>query len=279
MPTLITPTAAQTASITTGSGQIVWNAWNNSSTTASITSATTDSVWDAWIIHDGTSTSTTSATTITATASSSADAVFVQWVQEGTTTSATNVPDRVFIQWAGDDSHRGRLHRPRVEVVRSAPPRLTEEQRAEQQRRAEERRRLDEERRREREAADARAMALLQSILTDEQNRDLESHGYFFTRGQSGRLYRIGKGRTGNIKVVNPETLEWTESLCIHQQEYVPVADTMLMQKLMIETREAHLRAYANISYRDGGYDRARRGLLTGDKLAEVLPFPEREAA
>jgi len=122
-------------------------------------------------------------------------------------------------------------------------------------------------------------MELLQSVLSDEQNRDLDRDGYFFTRGQSGRLYRIGKGRQGNVKVVDPQTKQWIETLCIHQQEYIPVADTMLMQKLMIETAEAHFRAYANISYRAGGYRNGRKGLLTGEKLAEVIPFPDRAAA
>ena len=281
MPTtLITPTAHQTATFSSSTAtttNIAWAAWNDTGTSASITTSATSSPWDQWIIQ-GTTTGTSSATTITATTSNNADAVFVSWVQEGPSTTST-IPDTIFLQWAEDGQTGNHLHRPRVHVTRSAPV-LTEEQLAERERQRAERARLDEERRREKAAADDRAMELLQSVLTEEQNRDLDREGYFFTHGQSGRLYRIGKGRLGNVKVVDPQTKQWTETLCIHQREYIPIADTMLMQKLMIETAEAHFRAYANISYRDGGYRNGRGGLLTGERLAEVIPFPaERVAA
>lgn len=277
MPTaLITPTAAQTPSYTTGSSTLVWDAWNTG-TTASATSITTDKVWDRWIIQTGvTSITTANATTITATTATGAD-TFVQWVTTGGANSVTT--DGIFLQWTEDGQEGNRLYRPRIEVVRSAPAPITAEQLAERARQRAERERREAERLRAVEAADQRALELLQSVLNDEQNRDLERHGYFFTRGQSGRLYRIGKGRSGNIKVVDPQTKEWTESLCIHQSDYVPVADTMIMQKLMIETAEAHLRAYANITFRNGGHQSGRRGLLTGERLAEIIPFPEREAA
>lgn len=65
----------------------------------------------------------------------------------------------------------------------------------------------------------------------------------------------------------------WIESLCIHQREDVPVWDTMLMQKLLIETHEAELRRVANITLRDGRV-LAGRGLLD----AGVIDLAEERA-
>lgn len=270
-----------TTSSSTGSS-LIWPGWASSSTTSSITT----NVWDQWVQTTGTSAANTvtitSSTASTVTATTTGTDVFVQWVSPHQTGSATatNIDhtDPVFIRWTSEGQEGNRLHRPRVEFIRSAP-RETEEQRAERRRREAERHRIAEEARRQREEANERAMALLRSVLNDGQRRDLERHDYFFVRGQSGRLYRIGKGRQGNVKVVDPVTKQWTESLCIHQRDMVPVGDTMLMQKLMIETAEAHFRAYANISYKGGGCQTGRRGLLDRERLAEVIPFPEREAA
>ena len=144
--------------------------------------------------------------------------------------------------------------------------------------------------RREREAqrlaANERAMVLLRSLLNERQRRDLAEHGYFFVTAPSGRMYRIRKGRAGNIDVVNPQDPHgpWVERLCVHPRELVPDADTMATQKLMLESGgEDALRQFANIRTPDHRYiHHAERGLLTADRYAEIIPIDrarDREAA
>jgi hypothetical protein len=252
--TLITPTDSQTATFTGGT----WGAWNNASTTSASTCG--DDIWNRWAITTG-----SGSTTITATNS----CVFQLWNAQGQT-SATND-----ITWGNmaTGTARGRLH------VRYSAPRVTEEELAARAQRAEEQARIARLAQAQRAQADDRAMRLLRTMLNDEQNQDLEKDGHFFVPAPSGRLYRISKGRSGNVKVVDPVTRVWKESLCIHQRMNVPYGDTMLMQKLLIETHEEEFRATANIDFKDGGYDYSKGGLLTGERLAQVIPFPQREAA
>lgn len=100
------------------------------------------------------------------------------------------------------------------------------------------------------DGANRRAMELLCSCLNDEQKRTLLADRYFLVRAPSGRLYRIDQGTHGNVKVVDPRTKRVLESLCI-QPSGVPVGDSMLVQKLMIETAEDAFRKHANITVTD----------------------------
>ncbi len=116
--------------------------------------------------------------------------------------------------------------------------------------------------------------------MDEEQRGDLARHGHFLVRAPaSNRLYRIRTGRAGNIDVVDPahrhDRSRYIERLCVHPRELVPNGDTMATQKLMIECAEEALRQYANISYADNynRYDRAPPGLLTGQRLAEIIPI------
>jgi hypothetical protein len=185
------------------------------------------------------------------------------------TAGTTDMTWRLWVNQTGTTSFAD--VRPRGQPVR--PYVETPEQAAERGRREAERRRLDEAARLETVRADERALALLVGILSEEQRRDLAAHGYFFVDAPSGRRYRIDKGRSGNVKVIDRVTGVWVESLCIHQGDYVPVYDTMVMQKLLIETAEDEFRAVANITRRDGTYDYSRGGLLTGERLENVIPF------
>jgi hypothetical protein len=258
VPTLSAASSSGTPTLYTGTGR-VWRQWVDTSAT---TTGSSDAVWDAW-------STTTSATTASATD------VWIQWVSgavNGTTSATSNT-----ITWSNwvdgveIGSHRSR--RPHIEMGMSAEQRrqIAEERAEREARWAAER----EEERRKRAEADERAMDLLRSVLNDEQNEDLAKNDYFFVKAKSGRLYRIDKGRSGNVKVVDPVTKVWQEKLCVHQQENVPYGDTMLMQKLLIETAEDIFRQYANIQNRNGVYTHhAKAGLLKGDELYNVLMFP-----
>lgn len=260
-----------TATTSITANRIIWQQWASTSSVTSTTNSTGNAIWERWITNG-----TASATMTTGNHTVSDDSVWHQWV---TTTTAGTGDATIWVQWvengqtAATNTPRARNAYPRIEVD---PQVQAEARRARAEREAEYRRQREEERRK-REEANERAMRLLREVLTDEQNRDLERHGHFFVKAASGRLYRIGEGRSGNVKVVDPVTKEWQESLCIHQQAMVPYGDTMLMQKLLIETAEELFRSYANIDVRGGRWQQGRGGLLTSERLAEVIPFPDRE--
>ncbi len=123
-----------------------------------------------------------------------------------------------------------------------------------------------------RKEAEDRAMKLLVSVLNDQQKADLKRDRHFFVEAPSGRLYRIDYGTHGNVKLVDRVTRRVVEHLCI-QPNGVPAGDANVMQKLMIETAEDVFRSHANITLADGSLIRGSSELLTGEKLARVIPI------
>ena len=93
----------------------------------------------------------------------------------------------------------------------------------------------------ERSAADKRAEKLLQETLSLAQREELALNGFFTltTIAKSGeeRIYRIRRGRSRNVEQVDA-TGRRIKTLCAHPIAAVPDADTMLAQKLMLETPE-----------------------------------------
>lgn len=98
-----------------------------------------------------------------------------------------------------------------------------------------------------------RAERLLTNHLSREQQRDLKQHGFFKLyvndkKGQS-KIYRIRRGRSMNVDLVRElpgGVLEPIQTLCAHPEMMVPDADTMLVQKLMLETCEEEFLRIAN---------------------------------
>lgn len=93
--------------------------------------------------------------------------------------------------------------------------------------------------------AERRAEALLQEVLPEDQNRDLEAHGYLEVPSPSktNRVYRVPRGR-GMVSVY--EDGRAIMSLCVQPVEWVPGADVVLMHKLMIEGNEEDYLRIAN---------------------------------
>jgi hypothetical protein len=106
---------------------------------------------------------------------------------------------------------------------------------------------------REQAAADARAEALLRAHLTDEQAAEYEREHVFHVRSRSGRLYRVQRGWSGNVFEVREEQegrrIE-VASYCIHPREYVPNADNMLAQTLLLEDAETGEAEFLRIAHR-----------------------------
>lgn len=111
-----------------------------------------------------------------------------------------------------------------------------------------------------RKLASEKAEVLLRQMLTPEQQHDLE-HKRFFYLYSGDKKYRIDRGRTGNVKLVDDKD-QVVESYCIHPQLDCPDADTMLAQKLLLETDRETFERVANITARGiGGRNRAGTGL------------------
>lgn len=102
----------------------------------------------------------------------------------------------------------------------------------------------------ERAQARERAEKLLRENLSPKQLEELSQKNYFTLEtvqpDGSRRTYRIGRGRARNIKEFANGT--YIRTLCAHPIEAVPDADTMLAQKLWLETMEEDFRKIANFS-------------------------------
>jgi hypothetical protein len=94
-----------------------------------------------------------------------------------------------------------------------------------------------------RKAAAERAERLLEACLTSGQREQLQKNGWFVVYSKSGRAYQIRRGRARNVVEVNTR-----RTYCCHPVDNVPDADTMLAQKLMIESQEDEFLRTANVS-------------------------------
>jgi len=100
--------------------------------------------------------------------------------------------------------------------------------------------------RHDREAAERRALELLESHLTAEQRRQLERLRAFRVVARSGRVYEIdAEKRMHNVYELDGQGRRVNE-LCIYQRGALPLADNTLAQKLMLEADEAEFRRIAN---------------------------------
>lgn len=114
------------------------------------------------------------------------------------------------------------------------------------------------ERRMRRSGPQKRAMGLLRSFLSPEQQRQLSCAKSFFVRGSAGGLYRLIP-RTGNVELVEKHGKRWyvRDSYCLHDDEKaaadgrrLPPADLSLQHMLWLVAGEETFLATANASSR-----------------------------
>jgi hypothetical protein len=103
----------------------------------------------------------------------------------------------------------------------------------------------------ERTAAEKRAEKLLQDHLSPKQREELAANRFFTVAsiGKDGqrRTYRIHRGRSRNVQQVDASG-RVLKTLCAHPAMLVPDPDTMLAQKLMLESQEEDFLRIANHS-------------------------------
>ncbi len=93
--------------------------------------------------------------------------------------------------------------------------------------------------------AESQAERLLRYFLTEGQRKSLIEENHFDVP-VGERIYRIQRGRAGNIVVI--EGSRHVERMCVHPAESVPDADTMLSQLLGLQHNEEAVRRVANIT-------------------------------
>jgi hypothetical protein len=99
---------------------------------------------------------------------------------------------------------------------------------------------------RPRTEADKRAMALLRSWLTPEQDRQLEARGEFEVRGcDTGTRYLITYRAVMNVQQLDPEGRPVTK-WCFAPEGSLAIGDVLLGQKIALETMERQALALAN---------------------------------
>lgn len=171
----------------------------------------TGTVWSVW-------SDTTNAVT--------ADSVWGYWVDCGTSSgtcgASANLPS-----------------------VRPAPMTEEERERAEQLRVEREQKRKQKEK--DIQAAKTQAEKLLKSLLTPAQRTHLDDVSSFLVKSESERMFRVRRGST--VEELDEED-KVIARYCIHAswRDALPVADTMLTQKLMLEMNEAEFMKIANRS-------------------------------
>ena len=212
-----------------------WRDWQTVTSTA--TPTTYDTTWPTWV------TASTDATTVTRTMSTTED-VWYTWADTSTTTTVTN---DTWVTWTTDSTGEVRDVRRHVGAPQRSyqPPQRTPEQIRAQEARLE-RARIDREvAARKRQEAITRADELLMGSLSQEQKVDMERDGFFFVDSKRpGRRYRLRNGRSGNVDVMENNTV--LHRLCAHPAMQVPDGDTRLAQKLMLEHQEEAFLGRAN---------------------------------
>lgn len=218
--------------------------------------ATTNSaIWTGWT-HDQVTYTYTQTEGLTCTVAVTNPLVWGAWT--GTSTTATGVYDysitatsnaRSWTSWQNQPYSRSSIYQELQEARAYVPP--TEEERVAAAAQAELRRQAAAVRTAQRAVAIEKADKLLDSVLNDAQREHLSRHDWFLLKGKNGTIYRIRRGRSANVDVLNKEGAVIAR-LCAHPAMAVPDGDTMVAQKLMLETEpEEFLRIANRHSVRD----------------------------
>lgn len=190
--------------------------------------SSTSATWGIWCATDSSSCNMTTNTNV----------IWDQWCSGS---SAMTIND-IWDTWVDDTSTY-------IPILNPVDPEQLERERLE---REEARRQAEEERaerQRQKEQADQVAKELLEECLSKEQLKMFRDLGCFLVVSQSGRLYRIKKGRTYNVEEVDIQAPDRRiAELCAIPDMRVPDYDTMLAQKLMLEAAEDEFRRIANIN-------------------------------
>ena len=175
---------------------------------------------------------------LTSDTTSASDSTWTYWTGD---TIGTATSGNVWYQWNTGTS-AGITTTARVTA---SPSQQTPEQIEANRLRAERQQQEYDRKRQEAAAADERAEQLLRAFLSPEQRKHLDEMSAFLVQSESERVYRIKRGRSRNIEELD-ENGKIVARLCAHPSELVPDPDTMLAQKIMLESNEDEFLRIAN---------------------------------
>ncbi len=96
-----------------------------------------------------------------------------------------------------------------------------------------------------RRSAEKRANDLLMETLSTQQREEYRANQFFTVKGSSGGTYRIRYGSSNNIVRIDARGEE-VERLCFAPRGGLAHGDSMVAQKIMLETSEPEARQVAN---------------------------------
>lgn len=221
--------------------QYVWREWATSDSNVATSAIDTGNTADIWLTWNSSSASTGTVSL------NIADPGAQAWGGWNVQTSASTTDDT----WSGWNTNPSNVRvfqrqyqqqwPTRQETVEERDARVQRELQLRQQR---EERRVQQTA--ELKAARTEAKALLDSLLSEIQRQSLEEEGWFIVIGKSGKIYRLRKGRVGNIDQLDEEGRVVT-TLCSHPGPYLPNADDLVAQKMFLETDDEYVRQNANV--------------------------------
>ncbi len=232
-----------TASTTITSFDDPWSTWNQS-----ITMTGTGDPWLQW-----NSAGCVTCSNIDFGTGSTTTTIEFMREQSGIWTSWARGPDIVVVSdySARHAAEERRRERERDEYRNSPEGRAERERREAASLASAERWRVKHaEEKRLRKLAEDKAETLLNSVLTPAQRDEYKRLQRFKVYTASGNVYRVERGRQGNLKRVEIDGQgreKVVESLCVHPVARVPDQDTMVAQLLMLQTDEGELRELSNI--------------------------------
>lgn len=110
----------------------------------------------------------------------------------------------------------------------------------------------------ERKQAKVNAEKLLLSVLNEDQKRDWVAQGHFCLF-VGDKKYRIKRGRSGNVELLDPRTNEILERYCAHPVQAVPDEDTAVAQMMYLKHDELRFIGLANVHYTKPGFQSQKR--------------------
>lgn len=192
-----------------------------SNSTYTQTTSWTTQIWGAWVDEENYCAKTYGTTAGT---TNNAYTIWQVW----STTADTGRSNAITIDYA-------EMTRPRVATAEEVEAQERQRQLALEDARVRNEARL---------LANAKAKALLRTLLDAGQRKQLDEHRYFdVIAGKSKRCYRIHSNTHGNVRLMEGE--REVMSYCA-QPHGVPVEDSMLAQKLQLEHDEEGFLKVAN---------------------------------
>lgn len=119
------------------------------------------------------------------------------------------------------------------------------------------------------EKATKRAQDLLDTLLDTEARRQLAEQDAFLVRAGDGRSFRIERGVSMNVVLVEGDVD--VVRYCVHIADYVPTPDHMLAQKLLLESNPTEFYRMANHQWLTADEGLRTRAPRAGGRLIEVI--------